>query len=99
MAGILATSFFCEPSVSGQKISIEQHRVDKQMSICEIAVFEETKRKYISVQTKGKEGKGGGIHAPTQFWEGRTMLYMLRIGSTWGAWEDCQKVSAANAIH
>ena len=96
---MLTASFFCEPSVSGQKIEIEQHRVGKQMSICEIAVFEETKRKYSWIRRADEGQGGGGIHAPPQFWEGRTMVYMLRIGSMWGAGEDCQKVPAANAIH
>ena len=45
MAGVHSASFFCEPRVNGQFVVINQHRADKQMSICEVGVFEESERK------------------------------------------------------
>ena len=49
MRGIETASFFCEPRVSGDHVLIKQHRADKVLSICQIAVYEEAEGEYFTM--------------------------------------------------
>ena len=54
MTNIRAASFFCDERITGSVVYIEQERTDKQMSFCEVGVFEETKRMLNNIITKIK---------------------------------------------
>ena len=45
MAGIHTKTFYCQPRRTGNEIFIRQLSSEKTMSICEVAVFTEAKRK------------------------------------------------------
>ena len=45
MADANAAYFFCDQPLTGNHVHIQQQPTDKEISICEMAVFQETKRK------------------------------------------------------
>ena len=45
MLGILVKAFYCEPRRTGNEIFIRQRNSEKTMSICEVGVYTEAKRK------------------------------------------------------
>ena len=40
------TSFFCEPRITGRHLFIKHYKTEQRFKINEVAIFEETKRKF-----------------------------------------------------